>query len=198
MENRKFMLLGSVLLGTILLFSVYGIGSSIASGGFKKWHDDEDESRWRGSRDFVLAQKQDVVYSLYNEECGSCHMAYPAQFLPPQSWSVIMRGLEDHFGESAELDEATRQQIEAYLVLRAQPGRGQYRQLLRNNAVSAPLRITQLAHFRHEHDEIPSRFVQGNAKVRSLSQCNTCHRNAEKGWFNEDDVVIPGVGRWDD
>lgn len=197
MDNRNVMFLGSVLLGAILIFSLYGIGSSIASGRSEKWDDDEHGSSWNGGNSYP-GRAPTVEQSLYQEECGSCHMAYPAQFLPPQSWGSMMNGLDDHFGESAELDETSRQQIEAYLVQGAQPAGGEYRKLMRNNADAVPLRITQLPHFRHEHEEIPSRYIQGNDKVTSLSQCNACHRNAENGWFDEDDVVIPGVGRWDD
>lgn len=196
MENRKLMLFGWVLLGSILVLSLYGIGNGIASDRFGERGEDEHESRWRAG--YAPGSQMSAEYALYREECGSCHMAYPVQFLPPQSWSRIMNGLDDHFGESAELDAETRQQLESYLSHRAQPIEGQYRKLMRNNADAAPLRITQLSHFRHEHDEIPSRYIQGNDKVGSLSQCNACHRNAEKGWFDEDNVVIPGVGRWDD
>ena len=63
---------------------------------------------------------------------------------------------------------------------------------------AAPLRITELPYFVHEHDEIPARLIADNDKVESLSQCNACHRGAERGQFDEDDVVIPGFGRWDD
>ena len=109
-----------------------------------------------------------------------------------------MNGLEDHFGENAELDDETRQSIESYLISSVSAGKGKYRKMLRNLGNKTPLRITQLPYFIHEHDEIPSRFIQRNDKVVSLSQCNACHNGAEKGWFDEDDVVIPGVGRWDD
>ena len=107
-----------------------------------------------------------------------------------------MSGLEDHFGESAELDAQTRQGIEDYLVRESQ--RASYRKLFRNLGEATPLRITELPYFVHEHDEIPARLVGGNDKVKSLSQCNACHRGAERGRFDEDDVVIPGFGRWDD
>jgi len=193
MENRNAMIFGSVLLGGILVFSLYGIGSSIASGKYE--HDDEYEDRYEStyrSNTNVLANK------LYTEECGSCHMAYPAQLLPAKSWKKMMGELEDHFGESAELDDESRTSIESYLLQSVMYQKGKSRKLLRNLGNRTPLRITQLPYFVHEHDEIPGRYIKGNDKVGSLSQCNACHQNAEKGWFDEDDVVIPGVGRWDD
>ena len=123
-------------------------------------------------------------------------MAYPAQLLPTASWHKIMQGLDDHFGENAEVDATTRQALEKYLF-KASSSRS-YQKLFRNLGDQAPLRITELPYFVHEHDEIPSRFIQANDKVSSLSQCNACHQQAERGRFDEDDVIIPGFGRWDD
>ena len=41
---------------------------------------------------------------IYQEECASCHMAYPPGLLPARSWEKIMAGLESHFGDNAELE----------------------------------------------------------------------------------------------
>jgi hypothetical protein len=123
-------------------------------------------------------------------------MAYPAQLLPPASWQKVMLELENHFGENAEVDATTRQALEDYLLMASSSS--SYQKLFRNMGNRAPLRITELPYFVHEHDEIPSRFVQANDKVSSLSQCNACHQQAERGLFDEDDVIIPGFGRWDD
>ena len=57
-----------------------------------------------------------VDHPATGEECSACHMAYPPSLLPARSWSAIMTGLDDHFGENAMLDEATRAEIEAYLT----------------------------------------------------------------------------------
>jgi len=40
--------------------------------------------------------------------------------------------------------------------------------------------------------------VTGNPTVKSISQCDACHTDAERGTFNEHDINIPGYGRWDD
>ena len=195
METKFTLAAGSVVLATIMIISFYGLGQSLASGRYES--DDRDldhESHEEYGENYRQgAMKMNTTYV---EECGSCHMAYPAMLLPRQSWRNIMAGLEDHFGENAELDDATRAEIEDYLV--RESGRVSYKKLFRNLDSAAPLRITELPYFVHEHDEIPARFVAGNDQVRSLSQCNACHRDAERGRFDEDDVVIPGVGRWDD
>ena len=59
-------------------------------------------------------------------------------------------------------------------------------------------RITEIADFRDEHEEIPARLVTGNPDVLSFSQCNACHRRAEEGNFSEQQIDIPGHGPWQD
>lgn len=187
MNQNKSMVAGSILMAGILVFSLYGMSQTMASGG----HDDDDDDYFRTSSKIEQSPH-------YLEECGSCHMAYPAQLLPPQSWQKMMSQLEDHFGENAELDTESRQAIESYLVEASKSKNGSYRKLLRNLGTRAPLRITELPYFMHEHDEIPSRLITSNDKVGSLSQCNACHKRAEQGDFDEDNIFIPGFGRWDD
>jgi len=191
MNPKKILILGYALLGSVLTFSIYGIGQSLASGNHE---DHERKSNYNSNDD---DQRSKLQHSpLYQEECGSCHMAYPAPLLPAKSWKKMMLGLDNHFEENAELDKATSKAIENYLI---QSSRSiKYRKMSRNLGNRLPLRITELPYFIHEHDEIPSRFIQGNDKVGSLGQCNACHKWAEQGDFDEDRVFIPGVGRWDD
>jgi len=127
---------------------------------------------------------------LYLDECGSCHLAYPPGLLPARSWRALMAGLDDHFGDNAELDEISRRQISTYLEENASRGS--------RDAGDTRLRITETRHFRHEHDEIPTRLVADNAEVGSFSRCDACHADADRGHFDEDTVRIPGHGRWDD
>lgn len=138
---------------------------------------------------------------LYNEECGNCHFAYPAYLLPADSWSRMMNGLEDHFGENAELDTQDQQAIEQYLVSNSADN-GRYANLRYaatiDHSRAAPLRITELPFFIREHDEVPQRMVEGNDQVGSFSQCDACHTDASRGRFDEDQIHIPGYGRWDD
>ena len=112
-----------------------------------------------------------------------------------------MSGLEDHFGENAELSESKANELRNYLLDNA-AGRVNYG--LPNKIVSTlgddqiPLRITKTPYFIHEHREIPPKMVTGNERVRSFSQCDTCHSGAMGGNFDEHRVRIPGYGRWDD
>ncbi|MBL7003112.1 MAG: diheme cytochrome c [Gammaproteobacteria bacterium] len=139
--------------------------------------------------------------SNYKEECGSCHIAFPAGLLPERSWSKILNNLDDHFGDNAELDEDSLKQINNFLSNNSSD-KSSYRKaskfsrsIPRNKTL---IRITDIPYFKHEHDEIPMQMIVNNPKVKTLSRCEACHSGAEKGRFDEDDINIPGYGRWDD
>lgn len=138
---------------------------------------------------------------IYKEECGSCHMVYPADLLPSRSWSKIMLGLENHFGDNAELDTETYQTIEKFLLENSADNTANQRSRKMIRSIKkgdTPMRISDIPYFKHEHDEIPDRMVKGNTEVNSFSNCSACHAKAEQGSFNEHNVIIPGYGRWDD
>lgn len=142
-----------------------------------------------------------VNNKLYQQECSSCHFAYPPGLLPAKSWQAIMSRLDDHFGENAELAQTDRTAIENYLVGNSADKSNLRRSKRIMRSVSAsdvPLRITELRYFKREHGEIPARLVKDNPKVGSFSQCDRCHQDAQKGFFSEHKIKIPGYGRWDD
>jgi len=143
----------------------------------------------------------DDKQSVYKEECTSCHMAYPARLLPARSWQKIMNTLDDHFGDNASLDPTTIKTITQYL----QDNSADSRHSQHTNKIlrylpqnSTPLRISELPYIRHKHDEIPSRYIKANPRVKSMSNCVACHKAAERGLFDDDNVRIPGYGRWED
>jgi hypothetical protein len=120
---------------------------------------------------------------VYAKECGACHLAYPPSLLPRESWRQVMAGLDHHFGQNAELDEATRARLERALVARApdvRSGRGE-----------KSLRITGQGWFVDAHHEVP-RDVTARASVRSMANCAACHPGAAHWDFDEDRVRIPG------
>jgi cytochrome c553 len=121
----------------------------------------------------------------WQEECGSCHLAYPPRFLSAPSWQRLMSGLDDHFRTDASLEPAVAKEITAWLVANArQPKTG------RTEPAPPPLRITETGWFTGEHDEIsPARF-RGPA-VGSAANCAACHTTADKGNFSEDNIRMP-------
>lgn len=147
-----------------------------------------------------------VTEPVYDEECGSCHMAYQPGLLAADAWAQILEpeALADHYGDDASLADEPRDQIRAYLTANAadQSKRRRARAFAVRgdaSALAAGLpRITESPYFVGKHLEIPARWVDGNPDVGSFAQCNACHRGAETGVFNEHQVVIPGVGCWKD
>jgi hypothetical protein len=166
--------------------------------------DDGGEYDEGGTFSSILQRNKDVApvtNMKYEKECGDCHMPYPAGLLPARSWQKIMGGLDDHFGDNAELDTALNQEITGYLMRNSadQSTYRRSRRIMRSlSSDQAPLRITELSYFRREHREIPKRMVVKNPEVNSLSNCSACHQRAIQGSFSERDIHIPGYGRWDD
>lgn len=165
------------------------IGSLLLSGSLIAYADDDGDNR-----------VATVNNKLYAEECGSCHFAYPPGLLPERSWRKLMTGLDDHFGENAELDEIDRQTLENYLASNSgdQSHYKRSKKLMRSiRSSDTPLRITEIPYLKKEHHEVPKDALK-NEKVRSLSNCDACHRTAAKGNFDVNGINIPGYGKWDD
>ncbi len=162
--------------------------------------DDDDDAYFLGSSLPRRVDFRPADDPRYLEECGSCHMAYPPGMLPAKSWQRIMSGLEDHFGENAELDTETTRQITEYLTANAADKTriGRAPNVARSIGIDPPLRFTETRYFMNKHLEIPERLVTNNPDVGSFSRCEACHRGAEQGNYDEHQVRIPGVGRWDD
>lgn len=141
-----------------------------------------------------------VTNAMYLEECGACHFPYQPGLLPEGSWDKIMAGLDDHFGDNAELPPDDHRAIAAFLAENA-ANRSDYRRsrkIMRSLKGDTPLRISEVRYLRKEHDEIPARLVADNPEVRSIARCEACHRQAAEGYYNESGVKIPGYGKWDD
>ncbi|NEX20967.1 cytochrome C [Thiorhodococcus mannitoliphagus] len=171
---------------------------SLSIAGLALADDDDDDDRRRGhaSKEWI---DDDVPLApirsqAYIDECGACHMAYQPELLPARAWAQIMTpaALSDHYGDDATLSEALRLEISSFLGADAVG-------VAATTATGAQLpRITKIAKFRDEHDEIPARLVTGNPDVGSFSKCNACHRRAAEGNYNERQIDIPGYGPWDD
>jgi mono/diheme cytochrome c family protein len=121
--------------------------------------------------------------AVYVQECGACHVAYPAGLLPQASWQRLMAGLDRHFGVDASLDAAAARQVGAWL--QAQGGTSR-----RARETPPQDRITLAAWFARQHDEVSARTWKLPA-VKSPSNCSACHAQAEQGDFNEHAVRIP-------
>jgi len=192
MRTAIFSLAALSLIGIL----VAGIGKSFSDYGQREAYKHDDDDRW----EHMMRKSTGVAGNtnpLYIEECGSCHMAYPPGLLPSTSWQRIMATLDDHFGDNAELDDMTGQQLSQYLIANAANQSGYRRSRQLAAADKTGMRITDNPYFRHEHNEIPD-FVIRKSGAASLSHCNACHQGAERGNFSEHGIWIKGIGRWDD
>ena len=172
MSNARWSI-GSVLLGATLVFGFYGVVSNAVEG----------------------VPGQVVQDAVYMEECGACHFAYLPSLLPRKSWNGIMQGLEDHFGENAELDEESTTQIAAYLEENAlQAGKpSPLSKLMRNMPAEPPLRVTELPAFVRMHELVSKQLQVKELKEGFLSPCEDCHREAADGMFDKE-RLHPGYG----
>lgn len=123
---------------------------------------------------------------MYVQECGACHVPYPARSLAAADWQRVLDRLDRHFGSDAALDAATVAQIGAWLDANAGRGPAQ---------ASADLpRVTTASWFVREHAEVPAR-VWRSSEVQRASNCAACHRGAAAGDFSEHSVRVPEPAR---
>jgi len=131
------------------------------------------------------SKRSEVSNAKWKEECGACHMAYPARFLSAESWRVMMNGLDDHFGSDASLDAETATEISNFLQRNASR-----KTRKSSNGIEPALRISDTRWFQSEHDDVASRTWK-SPKVKSPSNCAACHTKAESGSFRERDIKMP-------
>lgn len=178
----NYLLRGIGVLATVGAVSL--LAFSLPSGGQARGDDGDDGD------DNPMPR---LVHKNWQQECASCHIAYPPGLLPRASWRRVMNGLEQHFGENASLDPATQADILRFLEANAADSgssRMGERVTRRMGANEAPLRITETRWFVRKHDEVP-RDAWSRKSVGSAANCAACHGKAEQGVFDDDTVKIP-------
>ncbi|KIZ45873.1 MULTISPECIES: diheme cytochrome c [Rhodopseudomonas] len=129
-----------------------------------------------------------VKDQLVAKECGACHMVYPAGLLPARSWAAMTARLGDHFGDNAELDAASVKHIADYLTANSAETADRY--ILRGlSPDTVPARITELPMWKRKHEKrdrvAPKALARAGAKFKG--DCKACHKEAERGIFEDDD-----------
>lgn len=176
---KRSILIGSILMALMASSLVYCSGSA-----------DYDESR---------LDVAPVTNQLYRSECASCHFAYQPGLLPSRSWQKMMIGLDDHFGDNAELMLEDYTVIVNYLTNNAAEFSNHKRSRRINNSLAkgeTPLRITETPYFKRKHRELSLSRISNNPEIGSISNCTACHSQADKGSFNEHEIKIPGTTEW--
>jgi hypothetical protein len=133
-----------------------------------------------------------VTNPAYKEHCGACHFSYQPELLPSGSWKRILVQLEDHFGQSFELDQEAQKVVLGYLEANAAERSTSKRaaKITKSVGSSTPMRITEVPYIKDKHRKL-SAPVLSRPSIRSLSNCIACHRRAEEGNYDDDFVVIP-------
>jgi len=132
---------------------------------------------------------------IYTKECGSCHMAFPPNSLPAESWKKMMTSLNDHFGDDASINDVAMKEIEAFLVRYAAETSHEEASLkfLRSiNIENPPARITDIPYWKEKHKPINQEIYKRNS-VKSRINCVACHKLAEYGSFEDNDIRIPKI-----
>jgi cytochrome b len=134
-----------------------------------------------------------VIPDIYKKECAACHMAFSPNSLPAASWKKIMANLRDHFGDDASINDASKKEIEEFLVKNAaelsfeEASIKFIRSIDMNNP---PQRITDIAYWKEKHQKIDPAIYQ-RASIKSRINCVACHKWSEYGSFEDSDIRIP-------
>lgn len=126
-----------------------------------------------------LSAQDDPAAPAAMRRCGGCHMIFPAEMLPGRSWSAILAGLNDHFGEVATIPPADLEAIRDYLTSHSADSPNASAQdrhyLSEISPDSMPMRITQTAWWNQMHAELDFDVVKKSGGAKSPADCMACH-----------------------
>jgi hypothetical protein len=130
------------------------------------------------------------------EGCVDCHFVYQAEFLPERSWIKMFEEgeLKDHFGKEVLLSKDLKENLLQYYVENSSDRENSKAQKKINGSIqpdSTPLRVSKVPYIWSKHDDLKEEMFLKNEKVKSYANCVACHRDAEKGEFEEDEVKVP-------
>lgn len=172
----------ALMLALPVAFLALGDGYAFADSD----EDGEHEGREHAARTPAPASPADAAaVAAWKDECGSCHVPFPARLLPAASWQKVMGNLGDHYGSDAAIDDPT---VVAKITGLLERGSADAARFPAGKAT--PLRITETRWFIREHDEVGA-AVWKRASIRSPANCGACHANAADGNFSERGIRIP-------
>ncbi|MEI6807964.1 MAG: cytochrome C [bacterium] len=131
--------------------------------------------------------------SVYKAVCGECHLAYPPRLLPAVSWLEIVDKPGKHAGGALDLKDNAKAEIKKYLAEKSadrKPSKKHSKATVTPDAGAGPIRISELPRIREKHREI-AQAVFARKSIGSRGNCIACHKTAESGDFDEDNVSIP-------
>lgn len=138
---------------------------------------------WAALKADVPVMSASRMPEVYKQECASCHMAYPPEFLSKSAWQRIMASLKQHYGADASIDAQSSRAISSWLDRHA----GRYK---RASESSKEDRLTTTPWFTRKHSEVNLDVFRRTA-IKSPANCVACHTQAEQGNFDDNFVRIP-------
>ncbi|HEY9080378.1 hypothetical protein [Magnetovibrio sp.] len=121
--------------------------------------------------------------------CGECHMTFFPQMLPQATWKKIISDLPNHFGEDASLDAETQAYVLNYHLNDAadvQSTRAAKKWMDKVDLNNPPTRIVTAPRFVRKHSESEFTRMWERKNVKSKADCVACHKNAQRGIFEDD------------
>ncbi|HEY9080376.1 cytochrome b/b6 domain-containing protein [Magnetovibrio sp.] len=127
----------------------------------------------------------------YESECGDCHKPFHPSLLPIDSWTKMMAGLDDHFGEDATIGQDSVIEITAYLTrYGGENWDTEAANRFRNVNPEAPLQITETPYWKRKHEDVKPEYFKLK-KVGVKSNCGACHTDHYSGRFDDQKIKIP-------
>jgi mono/diheme cytochrome c family protein len=191
MNFTKYIVLAlSVFFAHILIFNAFADDDH-----YRKRHRNRWGSQVPGGHngdDDIDDRIRPVGNRIYKETCGECHFAYQPELLPSASWLKILDRRQDHFGEQVDIDPDVVDEIVTYLKSNgAESSSAELpEEILRSLGSRVPARITDIPYIRRKHRDIaPAVFKRET--IGSMANCSACHKSAEMGIYEDDNVRIP-------
>jgi hypothetical protein len=97
-----------------------------------------------------------------------------------------------HPGGTLSLDEKRKAEVKYYLIQNSAENSHSKlsKKIMDSIGSDAPVRISEIPYIKHKHREIKQEVFARKA-IGSRANCIACHKSAETGLYDDDDVVIP-------
>jgi cytochrome c553 len=130
----------------------------------------------------------------YEKECGGCHMAYQAGWLPDRSWRQLMGSLDKHFGESLALPAGKQAEILKHLTDNSADRMQSLRSVLVLQSLRegepTPLAITRVPLVSGIHAGRLDPAFDPKPAPKTIANCTTCHSRAAQGSFSQVEFTV--------
>jgi cytochrome b len=140
----------------------------------------------------LKATAGDAMEKAWNDECGSCHFAFPASLAPERIWRAMLEPTADHFGEALDLAAPRRAALTTYAASHSADRVAPTWLAERlSHTEWRSQRITGTPFWRRRHDDIDFAALKKSGRVASAIDCAACHHDAASGGFAPRAIEMP-------